>query len=82
MEGVHHIGFYVDGLEETVDAAKALGSTECPGSLPIGRKYKGPDGLMIDLIDESKASWDKIIKAKTQLLHAVPAPEEVPVSAD
>ena len=82
VEGVHHIGFYVDGLEDTVDAAKALGATECPGSLPIGRKYKGPDGLMIDLIDSSKASWDRIIKAKTQLLHAVPVPEEAPVSAD
>ena len=82
VEGVHHIGFYVDDLEESLVAAKAAGATECPGSQPIGPKYKGPDGLMIDMVDWSTPFWDKIIKAKTQLLHAVPVPEESAVSAD
>ena len=76
VEGVHHIGFYVDDLEESIAAFEATGGTECPGSLPNGRKYKGPDGLMIDLVDVATPYWDKIIKAKTQLLHAVPAPAD------
>ena len=78
MEGVHHIGFYVDDIDETVAAVEGFGGTECPGSVPVGRKYKGPDGLMIDI---AKRGWDEIIKARTQLLHAVPAPA-VPASAD
>ena len=78
VEGVHHIGFYVDDLEESVAAVKGAGSTECPGSVPIGRKYKGPDGLMIDICERG---WDEIIKSKTQLMHLVPAPA-VPAAAD
>ena len=82
VEGVHHIGFYVDDLDESVAAFAATGGEECPGSSRANRKYKGPDGLMIDMVDWSTPFWDKIIKAKTQLLHAVPVPEESPVSAD
>ena len=81
VEGVHHIGFYVDDIDETVASFEGFGGTECPGSEPIGRKYKGPDGLMIDIASWSNPYWDRIIEAKTQLLHAVPAPA-VPTSAD
>ena len=74
VEGVHHIGFHVDDLDETVAACEGAGGTECPGSLsPSFFKYKGPDGLMIDI---AKRGWDEIIKARTQLLHAVPAPAD------
>mgnify|MGYP001433268199 CR=1 FL=1 len=74
VEGVHHIGFSVDDIDETVAAAEGAGGTECQGSFPPSFfKYKGPDGLMIDI---AKRAWDEIIKAKTQLLHAVPAPAD------
>ena len=74
VEGVHHIGFYVDDIDETVAALEGAGGTECPGSSPPSFfKYKGPDGLMIDI---TKRGWDEIIKARTQLLHAVPAPTD------
>lgn len=72
VEGVHHIGFCVDDLEDSVVVVERAGATECVGSVPIGRKYKGPDGLMICMCEHGKV-WDPIVKAKTQLLHAVPA---------
>ena len=78
VEGVHHIGFYVDDLDESVAAFEGANGTECPGSSRVNRKYKGPDGLMIDMVERG---WDEQIKARTQLLHAVPAPA-VPASAD
>ena len=74
VEGVHHIGFHVDDVEETATAFKGAGATECPGGLPPKfYKCKGPDGLMIDI---AKGDWDKIIKGRTQLLHTVPAPAD------
>ena len=74
VEGVHHIGFYVDDIDETVDTFKGAGATERLGSLPPSFfKCKGPDGLMIDI---AKRGWDEIIKARTKLLHAVPAPAD------
>ena len=75
VEGVHHIGFYVDDIDETVAAVEGA------GGIPVGFRYKGPDALLIDIQSWSNPYWDRIIEAKTQLLHAVPAPA-VPVSAD
>ena len=74
MEGVHHIGFCVDDLEESVAAVEGA------GGIPSGSRYKGPDGLLIDICEHGKV-WDEIVKARTQLLHAVPA-TAVPASAD
>ena len=37
---------------------------------------------MIDMVPWATPYWDDMIKAKTQLLQAVPATEEAPVSAD
>jgi catechol 2,3-dioxygenase-like lactoylglutathione lyase family enzyme len=73
VKGVHHIGFYVDDLEQTCTTLEAAHSTECPGSSTVNRKYKGPDGLMIDV---RKRGWDEQIKAKTQLYHLTPATTE------
>ena len=79
VEGVHHIGFDVDDMDETAAACEGAGATECANSHPPAYSiYKGPDGLVIDIVNQT---WDKIIKAKTQLLHLVPAPV-VPASAD
>ncbi len=64
--GVHHIGFYVDDLEEACTTIEAANSTECPGSSNANRKYMGPDGLMIDM---RVRGWDEAIQAKTQLYH-------------
>ena len=64
VTGVHHIGFYVDDLEESCATIEAANSTECPGSSNANRKYKGPDGLMIDM---RVRGWDEAIKAKTEL---------------
>ncbi len=47
--GIHHIGFYVDDLDAAVATVEDHGGTECPGSSKANRKYKGPDGLLIDL---------------------------------
>jgi catechol 2,3-dioxygenase-like lactoylglutathione lyase family enzyme len=70
VKWVHHIGFYVDDMEEAIKAVEAESCTECPGSSTANRKYKGPDGLMIDL---RIRGWDEQIKAKMPLLTATPA---------
>jgi hypothetical protein len=64
VNGVHHIGFYVDDLEDACHTIEQAEATECPGSSKMNRKYKGPDGLMIDL---RARGWDEQIKARTQL---------------
>lgn len=74
VEGVHHIGFDVDDIAETAAACEAAGATECANSHPPAYSiYKGPDGLVVDIVDKT---WDKIIKAKTQLVHLEPAPAD------
>ena len=70
VKGVHHIGFYVDDLEEACHTIEAESATECPGSSKVNRKYKGPDGLMIDL---RARGWDEQIKARMQLYQLTPA---------
>ena len=64
VKGIHHIGFYVDDLDEAVAAVEDHGGTECPGSSTANRTYKGPDGLMIDL---RFRAWDERIRARTTL---------------
>ena len=64
VKGVHHIGFYVDDLDEACATIEAADATECPGSSKVNRKYKGPDGLMIDL---RARGWDEQIRARTTL---------------
>jgi catechol 2,3-dioxygenase-like lactoylglutathione lyase family enzyme len=70
VKGIHHIGFYVDDLEETSAALEAESCTECPGSSKVNRKFKGPDGLMIDV---RHRGWDEQIKARMQLYQLTPA---------
>lgn len=72
VEGVHHIGFYVDDIDESVAAFQGAGGTECPGSSHVNRKYKGPDGLMVDMVPWATPYWDNMIRAKSQLLEASP----------
>lgn len=67
--GVHHIGFYVDEIDEACATIEAADSTECPGSSDANRKYEGPDGLMIDM---RVRGWDEAIQASTQLFHLTP----------
>ena len=73
VRGVHHIGFYVDDMDEARGTIEAADSTECPGSTAANRKYKGPDGLMIDM---RVRGWDEQIKARTQLYHLSPIPPD------
>jgi catechol 2,3-dioxygenase-like lactoylglutathione lyase family enzyme len=70
VKGVHHIGFYVDDMEEACKTIEAESATECPGSSTANRKYKGPDGLMIDM---RVRGWDEQIKAKMPLYKLTPA---------
>jgi catechol 2,3-dioxygenase-like lactoylglutathione lyase family enzyme len=70
VAGVHHIGFYVDDIEESCKAIEAAAATECEVSSKANRKYKGPEGLMIDMRERG---WDEQIKAKTQLYELSPA---------
>jgi catechol 2,3-dioxygenase-like lactoylglutathione lyase family enzyme len=73
VKGVHHIGFYVDDLDEACQTIEAESATECPGSSKVNRKYKGPDGLMIDL---RARGWDEQIKARTQLFELTPVSKD------
>ena len=73
VRGVHHIGFYVDDMDEARGTIEAADSTECPGSTAANRKYKGPDGLVIDM---RVRGWDEQIKARTQLYHLSPIPPD------
>ena len=69
VPGVHHIGFYVEDLEDACRTIEEANATECPTSSKVNRKYKGPDGLMIDL---RARGWDEQIKARTQLYELSP----------
>lgn len=70
VKGVHHIGFYVDDMDDAVAAVEEHGATECPGSSRANRKYNGPDGLMIDL---RVRGWDEQIRARSTLYQLVEA---------
>ena len=70
VKGMHHIGFYVDDLEETCGELESASATECPGSSKVNRKYKGPDGVMIDV---RARGWDEQIKARMPLYQLTPA---------
>ena len=70
VKGVHHIGFYVDDMEDACKTIEAESATECPGSSSANRKYKGPDGLMIDM---RVRCWDEQIKARMPLYRLAPA---------
>jgi len=72
VKGVHHIGFYVDDIDETCTTLEDNSCTECPGSSKVNRKYKGPDGLMMDI---RVRGWDEQIKARMPLQQLVPAPD-------
>lgn len=69
VKGIHHIGFYVDDLEEAHATLAAANCPECPGSSKMNRKFKGPDGVMIDI---RARGWDEQIKARMQLYHLTP----------
>jgi len=70
VKGVHHIGFYVDEMEAARKTIEAEGSTECTGSSTVNAKYRGPDGLMIDM---RVRGWDEQIKARMPLYKLTPA---------
>jgi len=70
--GVHHIGFYVDDLDQACATIERANASESPGSSASNRKYWGPDGLMIDM---RVRGWDEQIKARTELLQVSPAPQ-------
>ena len=69
VKGIHHIGFYVDDLDQARAAVEAASCTECPGSSKVNLKYKGPDGVMIDM---RARGWDEQIKARMQLYQLTP----------
>ena len=41
VKGVHHIGFYVDDMEDAVSTVEEHGATECPGSQPSQPQIQG-----------------------------------------
>ena len=84
VKGVHHIGFYVDDMDQAVADVEAADCTECPTSSKQNRKYMGPDGLMIDLRERG---WDEQIRARSTLYELTPAGpitrgQKQPLSAD
>jgi catechol 2,3-dioxygenase-like lactoylglutathione lyase family enzyme len=70
VKGIHHIGFYVDDLEDAHTTLHGAGCPECPGSSKMNRKFKGPDGVMIDV---RARGWDEQIRARMQLYQLTPA---------
>ncbi len=70
VKGVHHIGFYVDDMEQTCAALEASGSYEYPGTSKVNRKYTGPDALGFDI---RVKGWDEQIKARMPLYQLTPA---------
>ncbi len=64
--GVHHIGFHVDDLEESSNALEQANALRLEGGGKVVKKYKGPDGVIIDI---NARGWNDQIKAKMQLLH-------------
>lgn len=73
VKGVHHIGFYVDDLEDACKTIENAGATKCQESSTMNRKYQGPDGLMIDM---RYRGWDEQIKARMPLYKLTPASSE------
>ena len=71
VKGMHHIGFYVDDLEDAHLTMQGAGCEECPGSSKMNRKFKGPDGVMIDI---RARGWDEQIRARMPLYQLTPAP--------
>jgi len=69
VKGIHHIGFYVDDIEGTSASLEEASCVECPGSSKVNRKFKGPDGVMIDV---RARGWDEQIKARMQLYQLTP----------
>ncbi len=70
VRGVHHIGFYVDDMEQACASLENAGCAEFPGTSKVNRKYKGPDGLGLDI---RVRGWDEQIKARMPLYHLTPA---------
>ena len=59
----------MDDLEGASTSLEAASCTECPGSSKVNRKFKGPDGVMIDV---RARGWDEQIKARMQLYQLTP----------
>ena len=72
VKELHHIGFTLM-TEEACTTIEEASATGCPGGSKVNRKYKGPDGVMIDL---RARGWDEQIKARMQLYQATPVPAE------
>ena len=70
IPGLHHIGFYVDDLDDACQAIEAAQATECDESTKANRKYQGPEGVMIDM---RVKGWDEQIKARAKLYKLTPA---------
>ena len=70
VKGIHHIGFYVEDMEQTCTSLDAAKCSEYPGTSKVNRKYKGPDGLGIDI---RARGWDEQIKARMPLYQLTPA---------
>ena len=60
----------VEGVAETPQLGAGVASRECPGSTKVNRKFKGPDGVMIDV---RARGWDEQIKARMPLYQLTPA---------
>ncbi len=68
--GVHHIGFYVESIDQTCAALEAAGCSEYPGTTKVNRKYTGPGAVGLDVRERG---WDEQIKARMQLYQLTPA---------
>ena len=68
----------MDNLEDACATIEAADATECPGSSKVNRKYKGPDGLMIDL---RARGWDEQIRARTTIYELTEATPKEPSAA-
>src|SRR5262249_3733806 len=70
VTGVHHIGFYVDDMDETCAALEASGCSENPGTSKVNRTYTGP--VAVGLVTRVRG-WDEQTKARMPLYQLPPA---------
>lgn len=75
--GIHHLGFWVDDIEESRKAVEASGGTYMLGEVPEGNtfyevKYRDPNGVIVDL---SHHGWGGAVKDVVAMSESPGLPE-------
>lgn len=80
--GIHHVGFWVDDVEQSGKQIEAAGGSYMMGETPNSPttfyevKYRGPDGVICDITENGWAGATKNVKADDDERAEAPAPAE------